>query len=92
MKFKRSLLMMRLVIVLLAAAAAVTLLSLQTQLKENQLRVTELQQQITEAEARNQQLLDDIEAADTEEGIKDIARNQLGLVEDGEIVFYDIGG
>jgi len=92
MKLTRSSLIMRLTIVLLAIAAAVTLISLQAQLKEKQQEVAELQQQAAEAEARNQQLLDDIAAADTEEGIKDIARDKLGLVEENEIVYYNIGG
>ena len=37
------------------------------------------------------QLTDQIAQVNTIEGVTDIARTKLGLVTEGEIVFYDIG-
>ena len=40
----------------------------------------------------NAALSEDIEKMDTDEGVKEVARDKLGLVSEGEITFYDIGG
>ena len=53
---------------------------------------TALEAEVAAAAQENQRLEATIEAAGTEEGVKDIARQKLGLAESGEIVFYDIGG
>ena len=46
---------------------------------------------IGSTELENQRLEDEIANFDTEEGITEIARNKLGLVNEGEMVFYDVG-
>lgn len=91
MKFKRSSLMTKIIVIIPAVAAAVTLVSLQAQLEEKQAAAAELEQQVVAAEQENQRLELAIEAAGTDAGIKEIAREKLGLVDSGEIVFYDIG-
>ena len=92
MKFKRSSLMTKIIIVLPAIAAAATLVSLQAQLREKQATAAELEQQVAAASQENRRMEAAIDAVDTDEGVKAIAREKLGMVESGEIIFYDIGG
>ena len=92
MKFKKSSLMTKIIIILPAIAAVATLVTLQGQLTEAEGRVAELEAQVIETEQENQRLQTAIEEADTEEGIKALAREKLGFVESNEVVFYDIGG
>ena len=92
MKFKRSSLMTKIIIVLPAIAAAATLVSLQAQLREKQATAAELEQQVAAASQENRRMEAAIDAVGTDEGVKAIAREKLGMVESGEIIFYDIGG
>lgn len=92
MKFKRSSLLTKLLITLIAIAAAITLVSLQAQLAEKEQEAAELEQKIAEANEENQRLQDAIDAVGTEEGIADMARQELGMAAEDEIIFYDIGG
>ena len=92
MKFKRSSLMTKVIVLLPAVAATVTLVSLQAQLAEKRAQAAALEAEVAAAAQENQRQEATIEAAGTEEGVKDIARQKLGLAESGEFVFYDIGG
>ena len=97
MKFKRSSLMTKVIVLLPAVAATVTLVSLQAQLADPGVygdgeKLKAVSREVAAAAQENQRLEATIEAAGTEEGVKDIARQKLGLAESGEIVFYDIGG
>ncbi len=91
MKFKRSSLMTKIAVILPAVAATVTLVSLQSQLAEKERQAAELREQVAAVEQENQRLETAIEETGSEESIKAIARQKLGLVESGEIIFYDIG-
>ena len=46
---------------------------------------------IAETEQENQRLQEALDQVDTDEGVTEIARQKLGLVKDGEIVFNDVG-
>ena len=91
MKLKKSSLITKLVIGIIVVYSMVTLISVQNQLNDKQAEGEALEQQIAEVQQANRALQQDIEALDTDEGIEDVAREQLGLVTDGEIVFYDNG-
>lgn len=91
MKFVRSSLLVKLVILILVVYAVVTLVSLRTQIAEKNAEAAALTSSITAAEQKNGQLEEAIANADTDEGIMDIARDKLGMVSDGEIVFKDVG-
>ena len=91
MRFRKSSPMTKIIVIVPAIAAAITLVTLQAQLAEQEAKVAELEAQVSEAMQENQRLQDAIDLADTDEGIKAIAREKLGLTEDGEIVFFDIG-
>ena len=47
--------------------------------------------EVADAQQANLELQEDIAAMDTDEAIKQIARERLNLVEDGEMVFIDSG-
>lgn len=82
---------MKLVILIVVVYAVVTLVSLRNQIAEKNAEAAALTSSISAAEQKNGQLEEAIANADTDEGIMDIARDKLGLVTDGEIVFKDVG-
>lgn len=91
MKFVRASLLVKLVILIVVVYAVVTLVSLRSQIAEKNAEAAALTSSISAAEQKNGQLEEAIANADTDEGIMDIARDKLGLVTDGEIVFKDVG-
>ena len=91
MKLRKSSLLSKIIILALIVYATVTLISLRDQIATKQASSEQLEQQISSLQQQNQHLADQIEALGTVEGVKEIARNKLGLVTEGEIVFYDIG-
>ena len=91
MKFRRSSLLSKLIILALIAYATVTLISLQSQITDTLSASQQLQSEIVSLTEENMQLTDQIAQVNTIEGVTDIARTKLGLVTEGEIVFYDIG-
>jgi len=90
-KFRRSSLLSKLIILALIAYATVTLISLQTQITDTLAASQQLESEIVSLTEQNMQLTDQIAQVNTIEGVTDIARTKLGLVTEGEIVFYDIG-
>ena len=91
MKFRKSSLLSKVIILALIVYATVTLISLRDQIADTQASSEQLENEITSMQQQNMQLADQIEQVNTIEGVKEIARNKLGLVTEGEIVFYDIG-
>ena len=91
MRFRKSSLMLKLIILIVAVYSTVTLVSLQSQISEEKAEAADLTLAIGSTELQNQRLEDEIANVDTEEGITEIARNKLGLVNEGEMVFYDVG-
>ena len=76
MKFVRSSLLVKLVILIVVVYAVVTLVSLRSQIADKQ---------------KNGKLEEAIANADSDEGVTAIAREKLGMVSNGEIVFKDVG-
>ena len=91
MRFKRSSLLTKLLILVLVAYATVTLVSLQSQVTEKETQAAALQDDITAAQQENLRLEQAINALGTDEGVEAVARQKLGLVAPGEILFYDVG-
>lgn len=91
MRFKRSSLLTKVLILVLVVYATVTLVSLQSQVTEKEAQAESLQQAITTAKQENLRLEQDINALGTDEGVEAVARQKLGLVAPGEIIFYDVG-
>ena len=91
MRFKRSSLFTKVLILVLVVYATVTLVSLQSQVTEMDAQAEALESSIDAAKQENLRLEQAIEALDTDEGVVDVARQKLGWVTEGEIVFYDMG-
>ena len=90
LKAKKAGIITKVVVVALVAYAAVTLISLRGQMQETQERQESLQQAIDAVAAENAAMEHDIANSDDPETIESFARNKLGLVLPGEVIFYDI--
>lgn len=82
---------LKLIVVALVILATVDLIHLRSQIAERKEEAAALDAAITETQQDIEKLQSDMGALSTDEGIKSVARNQLGLVGEGEIVFRDIG-
>lgn len=91
MKFKKTSLLVKLVILIVIVYSTFTLVSLQNQLQDKKAEAAQLTEEAQQLQQENLDLQESIDNLSTEEGIEEVARNKLGLVEDGEIVFYDNG-
>ena len=93
MKFVKSSLLVKLVILILVVYATVTLVRLRSQIneKEADAEVKGLTSSIASTQQENDRLQSSIDALDTPEGLEQVARDQLGMVSEGEIVFEDVG-
>ena len=91
MRFKRSSLLTKILILILVVYATVTLVSLESQVAEKNAEAEALESSIESAKQENLRLEQAIDTLDTDEGVINAAREKLGLVSEGEIVFYDMG-
>jgi len=92
LKLRKSSLLTKIIILALIAYATITLISLNSQTTEVKAESAALREQITSVTEQNMQLQDQIANINTIAGVEEAARTKLGLMGDGEIVFYDIGG
>ena len=90
MKFVRSSLLVKLILLIVVVYATVTLVSLRRQITAKQAEAAQLTSSITSAEQENSRLNDAIENIDTDAGVEAVAREKLGMVGEGEIVFQDV--
>lgn len=90
MKFVKSSLLVKLVILVLVVYAAITLVSLRKQITEQNEQEATLTSSIAAVTQENKRLEDAIGALGTDEGIEAVARDKLGMVEEGDIVFFDV--
>ncbi len=91
MKFVRSSLLVKLVILILVVYATVTLVSLRRQITEKNDEAFALTGSITAVEQENDRLREAIDNLETDAGIEDAAREKLGMVSEGEIIFKNVG-
>ena len=91
MKFRKSSLLSKVIILALIAYATITLISLRGQIADMQASSERLAESVTSLTEQNLQLADQIANINTIAGVEEAARNKLGLIAEGEIVFYDIG-
>ena len=91
MRFKRSSLLTKILVLVLVVYATVTLVSLESQVAEMQAQAEMLEDSVEAAKQENLRLEQAIETLDTDEGVVDAARQKLGWVSEGEIVFRDMG-
>ena len=91
MRFKRASLLTKILILVLVVYATVTLVSLQNQVTAKNAEAEALQAEIAAEKQENLRLEQAIDELDTREGVEAVARQKLGMVARGEIVFYDVG-
>jgi len=91
MRFKRSSLLTKILILVMVVYATVTLVSLQNQVEIREAEAARLEAEIEAARQESLRLEQAIETLDTDEGVEAVARQKLGLVSKGEIVYYDVG-
>ncbi len=90
-KFRRTSLLTKLVILVLLISCSAILVSQQTQRRANEARAQELADQIAGLKEENQDLQQDIAGLGSDDSVENIAREELGLVGNGEIIFSDVG-
>ena len=79
-------------LLVLLLGVGVQLYRMQEQLKTARAEEEALAQEIAQVEKENAQLQEDLDNADNPELIEEIAREDLGMVVQGEMVFNVIGG
>jgi cell division protein FtsL len=89
-KIKKAGILTKIIVAVLSIYAVVTLLSIRAQIESAQKQNEELESQIAQQTKTNADLADDIENSGNPDRIKEIARGKLGLVSEGEKVFYDV--
>ncbi|MEG0320960.1 MAG: cell division protein FtsL [Oscillospiraceae bacterium] len=89
MKMKKAGLLTKLVVLALLIATATTILNLRAQLTEAAVQQQELTEQVDRQQQENDALTAAIEDSDDPQRVEAIAREKLGLVVPGEIIFYD---
>ena len=78
------------VLVVLVAVVSVELLRVYGQLDSAKTQRDTMGQQLEEQNQENSDLESDLGKANDKEFIKGLAKDQLGLAEDGERIFYDV--
>lgn len=78
------------VLVVLVAVVSVELLRVYGQLDGAKAQRDTMGQQLEEQKKENSDLESDLGKANDKEFIKGLAKDQLGLAEDGERIFYDV--
>lgn len=91
MRFAKAGLLTKVLILVMLIAVAVSLLELNSRVEQAQAAKEELEQQVAAQVQINANLTDAIEHSDDLDRITDVAREKLGLVSPGEIVFYSLG-
>ena len=89
-KKKRRAPITRVVLVVLVAVVSVELLRVYGQLGSAKTQRDTMGQQLEEQKKENSDLESDLGKANDKEFIKGLAKDQLGLAEDGERIFYDV--
>ena len=91
MKLVKSSLLVKLVILILVVYSTVTLVSLRKQITEKNEQEAILNSSIAATQQENNRIQDSIDALGTDAGVEAVARDKLGMVDEGDIVFYDVG-
>ena len=88
MKTQKASLLTKLVVLALLIGVATALLNLRGLIQQAQADLAEAQRQVTVQRQTNADLADAVENSGDPEHRADIARDKLGLVEPGEVIFY----
>lgn len=78
-----------LVVVVLVIAVAVSAVSVKRKLNAAESRKADLEQQISDEKARTKEIEEYKDYTTTDEYVEEIARDKLGLVHEGEVIFKE---
>ncbi len=78
------------VLLVLLAVVSVELVRVYGQLDSRETEREDISQKLEEQKKENSSLESDLSKANDKEFIKGLAKDQLGLAEDGERIFYDV--
>lgn len=87
---KRTSTALLLVLIALAVFIGIELIQVNQRLGEAKVQEASLTRQMQQQEQENEALRSDLAKKDDPDFIKELARNQLGLAEEGERIFYDV--
>lgn len=87
---KRSNTALLLVLIALAVFIGIELIQVNQRLGEAKVQEASLTRQMQQQEQENEALRSDLAKKDDPDFIKELARDQLGLAEEGERIFYDV--
>lgn len=91
MKSGKISILIKVAILILVVYGTITLVTMRSEISKKQEEAAALTAAVTATENENARIEEDIEALGTDEGVEAIAREELGLVGAGEIVFQDVG-
>lgn len=89
MRLKKSSLVIKILLLVVSIPAVISLVNLQDDVKEANAEVAALEQRVLYAEQEQALMEQSLRELGTDKSIMKIARTRLGMVESGEIVFYD---
>ncbi len=91
MRVKRAGLLTKILVLALLIIVAISLLELNSRVDQAEAQKEDLTRQVAAQTQTNADLTDAIEHSDDPARIADVAREKLGLVAPGEIIFYSMG-
>lgn len=89
--FHRSSLLTKVLVLLVVVSSTVILVSQRSQIRANEAKTQALTDQAAQLQQEKRELEANIEGLNSDESVKKIAREKLGLVGTGEIIFSDVG-
>jgi cell division protein FtsB len=89
MKLKRSGILSKLVVLILLVFTAVTLLNIRSRLQAAEIQLSQYQEAVDQQRETNAALADDIANSGDPDTVLAVAKDKMGLVEEGEVIFYD---
>lgn len=89
MRVKKTSFWLKLTILAVCFFCIASLIATQTEINKRKGDAEALKAEVVSKNQAVLQLQEDIDTLDTPEGTRKLARERLGYVEDGEIVFYD---
>ena len=87
---KRASTALLLVLIALAVFIGIELIQVNQRLGEAKVQEASLTRQMQQQQQENEALRSDLAKKDDPDFIKELARDQLGLAEEGERIFYDV--
>ncbi|MGM9593846.1 MAG: septum formation initiator family protein [Candidatus Onthomonas sp.] len=89
MKFKQSGFLSKVVVLVLLVFVAITLLNVRGEVKDAQQQLEVYQAAVDEQQQVNAALEENIANSSDPDTVLDVAKDKMGLLEPGEVIFYD---